>query len=76
MTNTLALANMEALLRVAKTATLEASYALAELRYADPTLGNTSELTAAQKSVASLAQSIDDVSTFLTIFRAKSAKTD
>jgi hypothetical protein len=76
MTNALALANVESLLRVAKTATLEASYSLAELRYADSQLGNTNELTAAQKSIASLAQSIDDVATFLTIFRSKSAKTD
>ena len=75
MTNALALANVESLLRVAKTAALEASYSLAEIRYADPKLGNTSELTAAQKSIASLAQSIDDVTTFLTIFRSKSVKT-
>ena len=76
MTNALALANVESLLRVAKTAALEASYSLAEIRYADSTLGNTNELTAAQKSIASLAQSIDDVTTFLTIFRSKSSKTD
>lgn len=76
MTNAIALANVESLLRVAKTATLEASYSLAELRYADTQLGNTSELTAAQKSIAALAQSIDDITTFLTIFRSNAAKTD
>ncbi len=65
------ISNVESLLRVAKTAALEASYSLAEIRYSDPTLGNTSELTAAQTSIASLAHSIEDVTTFLALFRSR-----